>query len=55
MRDRIKSDFPNLRGLIYFDLDMTATAGVNWRLDTSQASLDGFRALAQDAYFNTGH
>jgi hypothetical protein len=52
MRDRIKSDFPNLRALLYFDNDMTAVQNVNWRLDTSQSSLDGFRALARDAYFN---
>jgi hypothetical protein len=52
-RDRIKSDFPNLRALLYFDIDRTAADGANWRLDTSQASLAGFRALARDPYFNT--
>jgi hypothetical protein len=55
MRDRIKSDFPNLRALVYFDVDMSAytAAHVNWRLDTSTSSYNGFRSLAQDAYFNT--
>jgi hypothetical protein len=53
MRNRIKSDFSNLRALLYYDNDMTATQNVNWRLDTSQSSLEGFRALAQDAYFRT--
>jgi hypothetical protein len=49
----IKKDFAYLKAFVYFDLDMSANGGVNWRLDTSQSSLDGFRTLAEDAYFNT--
>jgi hypothetical protein len=54
MEASIKSDFPGLRMLLYFDNDLTSTEGVNWRIDTSSSSLAGFKALAQDPYFNTG-
>jgi hypothetical protein len=53
MRDAIKTEFPGLRMLLYSDFDLTTTEGVNWRVDTSQSSLDGFTALARDAYFST--
>jgi hypothetical protein len=33
---------------------LTATEGVNWRIDTSQASLNGFKQLAQDPFFHMG-
>jgi chitodextrinase len=49
----IKLRFPSLRGFVYFDVDMTRGYGVNWRLDTSQSSLEGFRDMALDPHFNT--
>lgn len=49
----LKNDFPYLKAFLYFDVDMSASGGPNWRLDTSQSSLDGFRTLAQDSHFNT--
>jgi hypothetical protein len=52
-RDAIKARFPYLRALVYFDQDVSASEGANWRIDTSTSSRDGFRALAQDAYFRT--
>jgi hypothetical protein len=52
MDARIKSDFPDLRMLLYSDFDLTRSEGVNWRIDTSSSSLAGFKALAQDSYFN---
>jgi hypothetical protein len=52
-RDAIKARFLNLKAFVYFDVDLTTSQGVNWRLDTSQSSLDGFRDLARDPYFNT--
>ena len=52
MESSIKSDFPGLRMLLYFDADLTATDHTNWRIDTSSASLAGFKTLAQDPYFN---
>ena len=36
------------------DVNLTATEGVNRRIDTSQASLNGFKQLAQDPYFHMG-
>jgi glycosyltransferase involved in cell wall biosynthesis len=38
--------------LLYSDVNLTATEGVNWRIDTSRASLIGFKQLAQDPYFD---
>jgi hypothetical protein len=52
MDSSIKSDFPNLRMLLYSDYDRTST-GTNWRIDTSSSSLAGFKQLAQDPYFKT--
>jgi hypothetical protein len=49
----IKNDFPHLKAFIYSDFDTGGSEGTNWRLDTSQSSLDGFRTLARDPYFNT--
>jgi hypothetical protein len=53
MQASIKTEFPGLRMLLYFDNDMTSE-GANWRIDTSSSSLAGFKQLAQDPYFNTG-
>jgi hypothetical protein len=50
---QIKSCCPNLRGINYFDVDLTRTEGFNWRLDTSSSALEGFRDLALDPFFRT--
>jgi hypothetical protein len=47
---RIKAVFPGLYAYVYFDQDYTDGA---WRIATSTSSLDGFKTMAQDAYFNT--
>jgi hypothetical protein len=52
-RDMIPTGLPLIRAVTYFDLDLTPTENVNWRLDTSQSSLAGFRDLALDPFFNT--
>lgn len=52
-KDDIPARFPRLRALVYFDVDLSDVEGNNWMLDTSESSLDGFRTLAQDAYFRT--
>ena len=52
-RSEISSRLQNLRGFTYFDIDLTQSENFNWRLDTSQSSLDGFRELARDPFFNT--
>jgi Glycosyl hydrolase family 26/Bacterial Ig domain len=49
----IKNDFPHLKAFMYSDFDTSASDGENWRLDTSQSSLEDFRTLARDPYFNT--
>jgi hypothetical protein len=41
--------FPNLKALVYFDSNHS---DCDWGIDTSQASLDGFRELASDPYLN---
>jgi glycosyl hydrolase family 26 len=53
VRDRIKTEFPGLKAIVYSDFDRTASEGVNWRIDTTSSSLSGFKTLAQDAYFHT--
>ncbi len=52
----IRDRMPNLKGFLYFDVDVSAVElpTYNWRIDTSSASLEGFRDLAQMAHFNTG-
>lgn len=52
-REQIKTCCPNLRAISYFDVDLTATEGFNWRLDTSSSALEAFRELALDPFFNT--
>jgi Glycosyl hydrolase family 26 len=54
-RDAIKARFRGLRALVYFDQNTSSTEGCrcNWRIDSSRASLRGFRALARDLYFRT--
>ena len=44
-----RGEFPNLKALVYFD---SRPSECDWRLDTSQASLDGFRRLAADPYLS---
>lgn len=49
-RDALRrGEFPNLKALVYFD---SRPSECDWRLDTSQASLDGFRRLAADPYLS---
>jgi hypothetical protein len=50
VRDRMKTDFVYGRAFVYFDIKYT---DADWRVDTSQSSYDGFRALARDTHFNT--
>jgi hypothetical protein len=46
----MKNDLAYGRAVVFFD---QSTSNYDWRIDTSQSSLDGFRDLAQDPYFNT--
>jgi beta-mannanase len=50
--DALKSDFTEVKAVVYFDERKEERGDVNdWRIDTSQNSLDAFRAIAADPYF----
>jgi Glycosyl hydrolase family 26 len=49
-RDAIKSDFPRLRALVYFD----SNKDYDWSLTTSDSALEAFRQMAHDPWFNLG-
>ncbi len=48
----IKS-WPNLKGLTYYDNDNSGiSGGCNWKIDDDSPSLNAFKSLSQDSYFN---
>jgi endoglucanase len=48
----IRSSFPALRAIVYFDDDhRNFNQDFNWRLNTSPSALAAFRALAAEPYF----
>jgi hypothetical protein len=49
-REAIKTDFPQLRALVYF----SSNADYDWRLTTSDSALEAFRQMAHDPWFNLG-
>jgi hypothetical protein len=49
-RDAIKMKYPRVKAFVYFN---TIADNTNWRIQTSQSSIDGFRQLALDPYFRT--
>ena len=49
MGNYIKTYMPDLYALVYFD---QAFSGAAWNLDSSTASMDGFKSFANDPYFN---
>ena len=49
-RNALKSGmFPNLKALVYFDSNPSEC---QWAVDSSQASLNGYLAMARDPFFN---
>jgi hypothetical protein len=53
-RDAIKSGFPDLYAIVYTDVDYSSIVGQpDWALNTSTTSMDGYKAFANDPYFNT--
>jgi hypothetical protein len=48
-RQAIKSDFPRLRAIVYFD----ANKDYDWRLTSSNSAFEAFKRLAEDPWFNT--
>jgi hypothetical protein len=49
-REAIKSDFPQMKAVIYFN----ANKDYDWRLTTSDSALAAFRQMANDPWFNLG-
>jgi hypothetical protein len=47
----IKSRFPKIRALIYFDTISSTPKVINWRVDTSSSSYAAFKAMALDSYY----
>jgi hypothetical protein len=44
----IKSQFPSVKAFVWFD----SNRNCDWRVDSSQSSLDAYRAMGADPYFN---
>jgi hypothetical protein len=44
---------PGLKALVYFNVHVSDPNTPDWRIWTSQSSVDGFRALAQSTFFHT--
>jgi hypothetical protein len=49
-REAIKTDFPLMRAIVYFNSNMD----YDWRLTTSDSAVEAFRQMANDPYFNLG-
>jgi hypothetical protein len=49
-RETIKTDFPLLKAVVYFD----ANKDYDWRLTTSDSALAAFKQMANDPWFNLG-
>jgi hypothetical protein len=44
---RMKSSFPSIAAFLWFHVNKET----NWRVDSSQSSLDAFRTMGRDSYF----
>jgi hypothetical protein len=49
-RQAIKTDFPLMRAVIYFN----SNKDYDWRLTTSDSAMEAFRQMANDPWFNLG-
>jgi hypothetical protein len=47
----IKAKFPGMYGFVYFNINAESDGCCNWRVDTSQSSLDGFKVFATDPFW----
>jgi Glycosyl hydrolase family 26 len=56
MGTTIKTIYPEIKALVYFDAESTSNQGgwYDWRVDTSTSSYAAFQALAADPHFNPG-
>ena len=57
MASTIKSAYPKMKALIYFDAQATSFGGgwFDWRLDSSWTSFDAWKRIANDPYFTSSH
>jgi hypothetical protein len=51
IRDQVPNQTPKVRGILYFDQRMVSE-GVNWRIDSSQTSHEGWRDMVQSSFFH---
>jgi hypothetical protein len=56
MGNTIKTVYPEIKALVYFDAYSSANFGGmwDWRVDTSSSSYNAFKALAANPYFDPG-
>ncbi|HEX8771690.1 MAG TPA: glycosyl hydrolase, partial [Acidimicrobiales bacterium] len=47
----LQTSFPAIKAVVFFN---TIHNGIDWRAETSTASLDGYRRMARDAWLNPG-
>jgi hypothetical protein len=40
--EELPDTFPHIKAVVFFNEDKTATEGVNWKIDVSNSSLQGF-------------
>jgi hypothetical protein len=53
MHDSVKLHYPNVEAYLYFDVDDSGSNGnYDWRLNSSPGSIDAFKTMALDPYFN---
>ena len=57
MGTTIKTNYPRIKALVYFDADASSYSGgwYDWRLDTSWGSFDAWKTLGNDPYFTSSH
>ena len=48
----IKASMPRLKAWLWFHRGVSSTEAFDWRVNTSQSSLDAYRAMGFDPYFN---
>jgi hypothetical protein len=48
MHERLKTDFTAIKALVWFDIDKET----DWRVASSPATLEAYKAMAHDPYFN---
>lgn len=47
-KDVVKTKYPRIKGMLWFNNNQE---GAQWRVDSSQSSLDAYKALLADAYY----